>query len=197
MVLGVALVFVVREGINNTPVADWLVAPLGRPDTGGKADVMVVLGAGLTALCTPNAYSLQRVLLAAQLFHDGRAPVVLFTGGRPAGSTCAVSEVMQELAVRLGVPADQIRVEASSTSTWQNAVRSDAVLEYAGGKANLARHGPQPYASGRGELPPIRIRHRTRERSHTNRTPGQRLGAVDGPAGVRRRGLLPLARLRQ
>lgn len=137
MVLGVALVFVVREGINKTLVADWLVAPLGRPDTGGQADVMVVLGAGLTALCTPNAYSLQRVLLAAQLFHDGRAPVVLFTGGRPAGSTCAVSEAMQELAVRLGVPAGQIRVEASSTSTWQNAVRSDAVLSTLGARRIL------------------------------------------------------------
>lgn len=137
VLLGMSLLLALRACVNQTLVVDRLVRPLERPDTQGRADVIVVLGAGVTQLCTPNQHGTQRVLLAAQLYHEGRAPMMLISGGRPGGSPCTVATAMRQLAIRLGVPADRIRVETSSTSTWENALRSDAVLSVLGARRIL------------------------------------------------------------
>ena len=58
MLAGVLVLFAGRLVINRTPVADWLVAPLLMSDTNGKADAIVVLGAGVVGECGPNYFSL-------------------------------------------------------------------------------------------------------------------------------------------
>src|SRR5688500_16881325 len=116
MVLGIALVFLAREVAEETPLVDWFVMPLLTSDTTARADVMVVMGAGITGSCTPNHSGLQRVLLAADLYHQRRAPVVLFTGGLPAGFSCTIAEAMAAMAERLGVRREDIRTEESSRS---------------------------------------------------------------------------------
>jgi uncharacterized SAM-binding protein YcdF (DUF218 family) len=133
--LGAFLMLAARSVINETMLVDWLVDPLQVPDTQGGGDVIVALAAGVTANCAPNQHGLQRVLVAAKLFHEGRAPVVLFSGGRTtARQGCSAAEGMRDLALRLGVPRERIRIEASSTSTWENAQRSDAVLRTLGAR---------------------------------------------------------------
>jgi uncharacterized SAM-binding protein YcdF (DUF218 family) len=133
VVLGVALVLAARTVINQTTLVDWLIDPLQVPDTAGGGDAIVTLAAGVTASCAPNQHGLQRVLVAAKLFHEGRAPMVIFSGGRTdVRSGCSAAEGMRDLAVRLGVPRERIRLEESSTSTWENALRSDAVLRALG-----------------------------------------------------------------
>ena len=126
-----------RLVVERTSLVDVLVRPLTLPDTTGQADVIVVLGAGVTQLCTPNAYGMHRMLLAARLFDQKRAPLMLLTGGRAAGSACSTAESMRDLAVRLGVPLDRIRLEQTSNSTWQNALRSSAVLAVIGARRIL------------------------------------------------------------
>jgi uncharacterized SAM-binding protein YcdF (DUF218 family)/lysophospholipase L1-like esterase len=135
--VGVVLVFVGREIIEETVLVDLALAPLLDTDTPGSADVIVALGASVTQLCTPNPSGIHRTLLAAELYHRGRAPIVLFTGGRPSGESCSIAETMAALARRVGVPADRIRTETSSQSTLQNAERSDAVLRTLGARRIL------------------------------------------------------------
>ncbi|HEY8549110.1 MAG TPA: ElyC/SanA/YdcF family protein [Vicinamibacterales bacterium] len=126
---GVLGVLAARWVINRTPFADYLVAPLVRSDTSGSADVIVVLGAGVVGDCVVNGNGLRRVMLASRLWHAGRAPVMLITGGRPRGRACPVSEVMAGVARRLGVPTDRILLETESHSTYQNAIFSDPILK--------------------------------------------------------------------
>jgi uncharacterized SAM-binding protein YcdF (DUF218 family) len=131
--LGIAFVLVSKYVIEHTTLVDWIVLPLGRGgDTAGPADAIVVLGASNTGLCTPNYSGLQRVLRAAQLYHERRAPLMVITGGKTANMPCTLAAPMRDLAVRLGVPADRIRLEETSRSTWENVERSDAVLKTIG-----------------------------------------------------------------
>jgi uncharacterized SAM-binding protein YcdF (DUF218 family)/lysophospholipase L1-like esterase len=135
--IGLAVVPACRLLINNTPLADQLVRPLLLADTSGRADAIVALGASATASCTPNGYSLRRALLAARLFREGRAPLVLFTGGLSGSPRCPVAEVMAGVARDAGVPADAIRVETASTSTWENAAHSAPILRRLGARRVL------------------------------------------------------------
>lgn len=135
--LGIVSVLGFRQVVNDTTLADRLVAPLVLPDTSGQADVIVVPAAGVTGLCTPNRNSLQRVLLAVRLYRAGRAPTLLFTGGAPRGQDCAVADVMAGFAREMGVPADAIRVETASRSTRENAALSAPALEALGARRLL------------------------------------------------------------
>jgi uncharacterized SAM-binding protein YcdF (DUF218 family) len=151
VLLGVLLVFVLRTVINETGVADRLVSPLVLADTRGPADVIVVPGAGVTELCTPNFSALRRVLLAARLLGEGRAGRILIAGGRPAGMDCTIAEVMADFAVRIGVPRERLIVETTSMSTWENAVRSLPILRQMGARRVLVvtdrLHVPRAQAS--------------------------------------------------
>jgi uncharacterized SAM-binding protein YcdF (DUF218 family) len=120
VVTGIALVFLVQLAVDNTTVADRIVTPLFRPDTPATADVMVVLGAGIVGPCQPNLTAVWRTILASRLWREGRAPILVFTGGAPPGMTCPVSQVMADFAVGLGVPQDRIRVESVSSNTYEN-----------------------------------------------------------------------------
>ena len=124
---GVVLVFAARFAINRTNVADWLVSPLLIADSQGKADAIVVLGAGVVGECGVNQNGVRRVLLAARLYRDGRAPLVYFSGGVGAGG-CPVSVAMAGLAREVGVPQASIRVETASRSTGENGERVAPLL---------------------------------------------------------------------
>ena len=118
--------------INNTALADVLMVPLLVTDTTESADALVVAGAGLIGHCELNLNGLRRTILAAQLWHQRRAPVIMFTGGTPQGQPCAVAEVMARLAQELGVPAERIRLETQSRSTHTNASLSAPLLKAEG-----------------------------------------------------------------
>ena len=121
VLVGVALVLLAQSLIDRTPVADWLVSPLLLRDTDEPADVIVVAGAGLVGPCEPNLSAVRRVLKAAALWGEQRAAFVLFTGGSPRAQSCAVSDVMADFAVRVGIPRDRILTEATSVNTRENA----------------------------------------------------------------------------
>lgn len=133
---GVLLVFGARFVINETTLADQLIAPLLLTDTSGDADAVVVLGAGVIGECVPNLNAVRRVLLAARMFRERRAPLVVFTGGTPDG-TCPVAIAMSQLAREVGIPESAIRVETSSRNTRENAERSASLLRSLGARRVL------------------------------------------------------------
>jgi uncharacterized SAM-binding protein YcdF (DUF218 family)/lysophospholipase L1-like esterase len=134
VLVGIALVLGGHWLIDNTRLADHLVAPLLVGDTAGNGDVIVVLGAAVNERCSPNLHAIRRVMLARQAFAAGRAPRVLVTGGVARGTPCSVAEAMRALLVQLGVPADRIEVEAAARSTWDNARFADPILRRLGAR---------------------------------------------------------------
>ena len=124
---GMGVVLAGRWAINESAVADRLVAPLLVRDSPASADAIVVLGGGVIAECVPNLNSMRRAIRGARLFKDERAPLLVITGGG-AGGACPVADGMSDLVRELGVPADLILLERESRSTWENAVMSAPLL---------------------------------------------------------------------
>jgi uncharacterized SAM-binding protein YcdF (DUF218 family) len=74
-----------------------------------------------------NAASLQRTLTAAQLAKRTPEAQLVISGGGHNGDGVAQSTIMADLARGFGVPADAIRAETESTTTWENATRIRAL----------------------------------------------------------------------
>ena len=134
ILVGVALMIGLYQVVQRTLLVDYLLAPLAVADSPGNGDVIVVPGAGVNLDCSPNVFAIRRTLLARRLFVEGRAPRVLFSGGAPSDTPCAVATVMADFAVQLGVPRDRIVTETASRSTWDNARFSDPLLHRMGAR---------------------------------------------------------------
>ncbi|MEZ5283256.1 MAG: ElyC/SanA/YdcF family protein [Vicinamibacterales bacterium] len=128
---GVALLLLARWAINESTIPDRLVAPLLLGDSTARAEAIVVLGGGVIGDCVPNLNSMRRTVRAARLFRDGRADLLVITGGM-AGGACPVADGMREFAGELGVPADRMVVEREARSTWENAALTAPLLHERG-----------------------------------------------------------------
>lgn len=128
---GIVGLLLARWAVNESTLPDRVVAPLLGGTSSADADAIVALGGGVTGDCVPNISSARRVIRAARLFREGRAPRLLITGGVGDGG-CAVAEAMRDLARELGVPDDRIVLERESHSTWENGERSAPVLRALG-----------------------------------------------------------------
>lgn len=104
------------------------------------ADAIFVLGGGVSPAVTNFPYedglaAVDRVLMAARLYHAGRAPRILVSGGGEEDYAEAVA--MADLLGQLGVPPEALLREVSSHDTRQNMVYSAAMLKSAGIKKVL------------------------------------------------------------
>jgi uncharacterized SAM-binding protein YcdF (DUF218 family) len=102
----------------------------------GSAEAIVVLGGGAGPALPPRTTvelgdEGDRLLHAARLWRDGRAPVVVVCGGRSNPSLTREPEAsaMAEMLRFLGVPAEAILEERASRNTWENAVEAHRLLE--------------------------------------------------------------------
>ena len=94
--------------------ARWLVAD----DPPGAADVAVVLAGD------PDY---ERTRTAVRLWHEGQVSLLIMTGGEPGPGDSATS--LRDVAVALGVPRGQIRMEEISRSTRDAMVAVRPLLE--------------------------------------------------------------------
>lgn len=98
----------------------------------------MVLGGGVkpanTIYSRPDIKnSADRVWFASQLFHAGKAPLVVLSGGViPDGSLYSEAEAMRILLLALGVPDAAMIAEGQSLNTQQNAKFSYALLHKQG-----------------------------------------------------------------
>jgi uncharacterized SAM-binding protein YcdF (DUF218 family) len=96
-----------------------------------------------------------RVLYAAQLYHAGKAPLVIVSGGQLPWLTEGKAEayVMADLLMEWGVPAAAILVESDSRTTYENALFSKVLLQARGIDSVLlvtsALHMPRALATFR------------------------------------------------
>ncbi len=91
-----------------------------RPPPPGTWDAIVVAGCKVMPGGVPSTALARRVELAVQLFREGRAPLLVFTGG-VGKHPPSESRVSRAMAVRMGVPASAIVIEERSTTTIENA----------------------------------------------------------------------------
>jgi uncharacterized SAM-binding protein YcdF (DUF218 family) len=110
-----------RDGVELRAVS-WIASALEKPlvvtDAARVADAIVVLGAPLGPNDRLGAPLLERVEVAAQLWRDGLAPIVVATGGI-TGGTRAEADVIGEALEARGVAG--VIVERRSRTTVENA----------------------------------------------------------------------------
>ena len=106
-----------------------------------RADAILVLGGCMKPALPPRDFPevgdpADRVLHAARLYHAGKAPLVLASGGRLPWQTRGAPEAesIAALLEALGVPRDAIVLEAGSTTTYENCVRSREILAARGAR---------------------------------------------------------------
>ncbi|MBE9141171.1 YdcF family protein [Nodosilinea sp. LEGE 07088] len=108
------------------------------PDTTDlpEAEAIVVLGGSIQPQLPPRpwievAEEGDRVLHGARLYLAGKAPLLVFTGGRVTwgqGKSRSEAADMAELAEALGVPASAIVIEPDSLNTFENAAFTRPLL---------------------------------------------------------------------
>jgi uncharacterized SAM-binding protein YcdF (DUF218 family) len=84
-----------------------------------KADFIVVLSGGMDRGHYLSQVSSQRMVRGAQLYFEGRAKKILFTGGLPEKIGVAEATVMAQEAKRLNIPAEDIILETGSKNLYQ------------------------------------------------------------------------------
>jgi uncharacterized SAM-binding protein YcdF (DUF218 family) len=88
----------------------------GDTDYRRPADAIVVFGALAHADGTPSAPLAARLRTACELYHNGLAPLLVFSGGPGRGSIHEV-EAMRNFAIAHGVPRDAIMLDYHGLST--------------------------------------------------------------------------------
>jgi uncharacterized SAM-binding protein YcdF (DUF218 family) len=105
--------------------------------TGGCEPAIVLLGAMLLADGRPGPALMRRTDHAARLWAEGRAGVILATGG-PEGADLTEAEAMRRRLRDQGVPESAILLEPRARDTYQNALFSIPLLRAEGlGRAIL------------------------------------------------------------
>lgn len=126
--------------LSSTPLLrNALVGSLERqnlPTDLPTADVILVLGGATKSANFPRPWvdvseEGDRVIHAARLYQQGKAPKILLSGGRIPwqGDGAPESADMAELLELMGVPASAILQEPDSLNTRQNAVNSQVILK--------------------------------------------------------------------
>lgn len=98
-----------------------------------EADAIVVLGCRALPTGRPGAALARRAEAAARAYHEGRAPLVVASGGRRWAGHAEARVIARALAEH-GVPRSAVREELWSLSTHENAIASAAVVRGAAGR---------------------------------------------------------------
>ncbi len=99
----------------------------GTTDYRRPADAVVVLGARVYADGTPSLALADRVRTASRLVLEGRAPILIVSGG-PGDGHAHETDAMRALALRLGVPAGAIVVDRDGIDTDHTADNTARIL---------------------------------------------------------------------
>ncbi len=120
---------------------EWQNLPVAEIPT---AEAIVVLGGGIKSPDAPRpmvdvSEQGDRVLYAAKLYRDNKAPLIIVTGGRIKwrGGGQPESVNMAQLLEMMGVPPSVIIQEPDSLNTYQNAVNVRPILQERGIKRVL------------------------------------------------------------
>lgn len=128
---------------SNSWVANSLVRSLEwqqlPPKALPRADAIVILGGATKSAFPPRpavdlSESGDRVLYGAQLYREGKAPLIIASGGRIdwRGGGPSESADMAAILKTIGVPSTAILQDSSSLNTYQNAVNVKKIMNERG-----------------------------------------------------------------
>jgi len=106
-----------------------LVFPLIHNDQTENVDVIIVLGGGMNKLGEINKTAKERIKEAELLFDQGLSQNIILTGGQDKKYGYVNSEKMEEYAVGIGMPEEDIFLETKSKNTYDNAVFSQEIMK--------------------------------------------------------------------
>lgn len=109
---------------------DILGAALTLHEDPVKSDVIIVLGGG-TRKKDPNnlpPQAEQRVAKGVELYEAGFAPRLIEAGGVSPTTGLVEADLMSQLGLTRGVPAEVIFAERASRDTWENATNTLAIM---------------------------------------------------------------------
>lgn len=152
----------------------WVIGILTRhlewqhlpPNPVPEADCILVLSGGIEARKPPRSTveisdAGDRILYGAFLYRQGKAPLIICTGGVATGGMAlrSAAEEMAELIEMLGVPKEAIVLEGGSSNTYQHAVKLQPLFETRGVKRVLlvtsAMHMPRSLGAFQKNCPGI------------------------------------------
>lgn len=105
----------------------------GYTDYRRQADAVVVLGARAYADGRPSVALADRVRTACDIYHQGLAPRLIFSGG-PGDGGVHETEAMRRMAVELGVPESAILTDRHGLNTRATARETVLMLERLGAR---------------------------------------------------------------
>ncbi len=112
---------------------EWQYLPLTEIP---QAEAIVVLGGGTQPFVYPRPGpevddAGDRIIYGARLYREGKAPLILVTGGRLPWSFSpqGAAHEMADLMTFMGVPEDMILLEEKSANTYENAIFTKDILE--------------------------------------------------------------------
>lgn len=108
----------------------------GRTDYRRPADAIVVLGAKAFADGTPSRPLADRVRTAVELYHQGLAPRMIFSGG-PGDGAIHETESMRRLAMSLGVPGGAIILDRNGVNTQATVDNTAQMLHRIGARRTI------------------------------------------------------------
>lgn len=115
---------------------EWQHLPSGEVT---QADAIVLLGGATRAEVYPRTMTEvneagDRLLLAASLFREGKAPLIIASGGAIdwLGSETPEADGMREILEFMDIPAEAIITESSARNTYENAVLVREIAEEMG-----------------------------------------------------------------
>lgn len=118
-----------------------IVDDLGQRDLSRYADAIVVLGARVQPDGTPGDSLRCRTMRAVQLYRNGMAPALLFTGG-VGDHPPSEAQAARNLARAHGIPERAFVLEELSTSTWENAINAATICRERGWKKVIVVSDP-------------------------------------------------------
>ena len=108
----------------------WPLKQLTPPNQKHKADAIVVATAGINESGAPSPGSTTRAHMAAQLYLEGWAPLILVTGGVKRADNPHVEAKGVHIILRgMGVPDEDILIENQATNTYANSIKSAEILK--------------------------------------------------------------------
>jgi len=137
MLLAAIVIYV----LSTNPVIAWLLCrslesrcpPIGE-QAPANLDVVVILSGGaypasdLRSRPELNGVTYGRVTGGVDVFEASGAEILVTSGGLMDGSDVSSAEVMRDFAVRLGVPAEKIRIQGYSRTTAEDALETAKIL---------------------------------------------------------------------
>jgi len=112
----------------------------GRADL-RQADVILVLGSAVWPHEQPSPSLQARTEQAIQLYQEGYAPYLLFSGGLGRYPP-EEAEVMRRLAVAAGLPEEAMILDKEARSTWESITRAKELMDQRGWQTALIVSDP-------------------------------------------------------